>query len=274
MSSRWKRLGLAAIAGPFLLLSGGMVAASMGASCTSAATEGRRVSFTTRVVAEDAVDAPIVNAYGWSIVLSRAALSIGPLYYWSGAPALAATNHFLRALGLREAHAHPGHYVPGDAMGQVLASSSVDLALGEAALPPGEGVSGVYRSARFSFAEKPTGSEAGALGAHVVVLEGEASKETMKRLFRAELDIADVLDAEGEPNVEGCLFEGEPDIQADGTVTIRVAPSVWLDQLELDAVPENLDGKPILLARDSIAFRAIARGIKKAPAISFHYSTP
>lgn len=159
-------------------------------------------------------------------------------------------------------------------MGQMLTPSSVDLALGEALLPPGEGVSGIYRSARFTFADKPVGDAAEVLGGHVVVLEGEGKKDTMVRVFRAELDIADVLDAADEPRVEGCAFEGEPDVQADGTMTVHLALSVWLDQVELDAVPESVDGKPVLLARDSAAFRAIERGVKKAPAFRFQYTTP
>lgn len=281
MHSRWQRLGLAAFAGPVLLLSSALLSASFGAASCTTATAEKRVSYATHIVADDAIDAPIVNAYGWSIVLSRAALSIGPIYYWNGAPAFAATTpremtpqDDFRFFFIPSAHAHPGHYVPGDAMGQALAPSSVDLALGEAVLSPGEGVSGVYRSARFTFLDKPVGNAVDALAGHVVVLEGEGTKDTLQRTFRAELDIADILDAAGEPRVDGCAFDGEPDVQADGTITIHVVLSVWLDQVELDAVPESTDGKPVLLARDSAAFRAIERGIKKAPAIRFQYTTP
>ena len=96
----------------------------------------------------------------------------------------------------------------------------------------------------------------------------------MKRVFRAEFDISDVLDAATTAEVEGCAFLDAPNVQADGTVTVHVVPSVWLDQLELDAVPESIDGKPVLLARDSVAFRALDRGLKKAPAFVFEYTTP
>ncbi len=275
MHSRWQRLGFVTFAGPLLFLSSTILSASLGTSCTNSTAE-KRVSYATRIVAADAVDAPIVNAYGWSIVLTKAALSIGPLYYWNGSPAFAAINprKDSRFIGIRSAYAHPGHYVAGDAMGEMLTPSSVDLALGEATLPPGEGVSGVYRSGRFTFADKPVGEAVETLGGHVIVLEGEGTKDTMKRLFRAELDIADILDAAGEPRVEGCAFEGEPDVQADGTITIRVVMSLWLDQIEFDTIPESMDGNPVLLPRDSAPFRAIERGIKKAPAIQFQYTTP
>ncbi len=275
MNSCWKRLGFGAFAAPLMLLSTAILSATLGASCQET-TAQKRVTLATRIVADDAVDAPIVNAYGWSIELTRAAVSIGPLYYWNGAPAFMATNthdpfSFFR---IPSAHAHPGHYVPGDAMGQMLTPSSVDLALGEATLPSGEGVSGIYRSARFTFADKPVGDAVDALAGHVVVLEGQGTKGALNRVFRAELDIADTLDAASEPKVDGCAFDGEPDVQANGTITVHVVLSVWLDQVELDAVPESPDGKPVLLARDSAAFRAIARGIKKDPALRFQYTTP
>lgn len=275
MQLTWKRFGIATFAGPLLFLSATMLSASLGTSCTSTTAE-KRVSYATRIVAADAVEAPIVNAYGWSLMLTKAAVSVGPLYYWNGSPSFASNtpkNDF-RFFGIRSAFAHPGHYIAGDAMGEMLTPSSVDLALGEATLPSGAGVSGIYRSARFTFADKPVGDAVGALEGHVVVLEGEGTKDTMTRHFRAELDVADMLDASGEPRVEGCAFEGEPDVQADGTITIRVVMSLWLDQLELDAIPESADGKPVLLPRDSTAFRAIQRGVRKAAALQFQYSTP
>lgn len=276
MYLRWKKLGRAAFVGPAVLLCSTLLSATLGSSCTHETTAQKRVTYATHIVADDAIEAPIVNAYGWSLRITRAALSIGPIYYWNGAPSFAALKSpdSFGIFGIRSAFAHPGHYVPGDAMGQVLAPSSVDLALGEAVLPPGEGVSGVYRSGRLTFLDKPVGDAVDALGGHVIVLEGTGTKETMNRIFRAELDIGDTLDAAGEPRVDGCAFDGEPDIQADGTITIHVALSVWLDQLELDTVAESVDGQPVLIARDSTPFRAIERGIKKAPALLFQYTTP
>lgn len=276
MHFRLKTLGFAALAGPILLLSSTLVSATLGTSCTNESTAQKRVTYETHIVADDAIDAPVVNAYGWSIQITRAALSIGPIYYWNGAPSFASFNapDTFGIFGIRSAFAHPGHYVPGDAMGQVLIPSSVDLALGEAILPPGEGVSGVYRSGRLTFVDKPVGDAVDALAGHVIVLEGTGTKDTLTRIFRAELDFDDILDAAGEPRVDGCAFDNEPDIQADGTITIHVALSVWLDQLELDTVAESVDGKPVLIARDSTPFREIERGIKKAPAILFQYTTP
>jgi hypothetical protein len=258
------------------LAAGALIGACGGEDTTSS----KRVALKTRVVVDDGVTAPFTNAYGWSIKLSLGAVSIGPLYYFDGAPIFSASlpsrrqDALSRFLGIATAWAHPGHYQPGNAMGQVLEPSSVDLLETPADLPPGNGVAGVYRSARFTFQDKPQGGAAAELEGHVVVLEGEAKKDTMTRLFRAVADVADVLDSYGEPKLEGCTFDGEPDVEADGTVTVHLKPSVWLDQAEFDAIPESMDEKPVLLTPDTEAFKAFARGLKKGSAVIFAYSTP
>ncbi|MRG95107.1 hypothetical protein [Polyangium spumosum] len=281
MKRNMVRLGLSSAAG-FFLVGLSLAAGALASACGPAeATSGKRVALQTRIVADDGINAPFVNSYGWSIRLDVAAVSVGPLYYFNGAPifstAAAPTRpgpSFASLLGVGVAHAHPGHYQAGDAMGQVLVPSSVDLAKGPADLPPGAGVTGVYRSARFSFEPTPTGDAKDLLAGHVLVLEGEAQKDTMSRVFRVEADAEDVLDAYGEPRLEGCAFAGAPDVQDDGTITVHVAPSVWLDQAEFDAVPESPDGAPVVLPRDGAAFRAIVRGFKKGSAVTFHHSTP
>ncbi len=259
------------------LLAGALLGACDGEGTTSS----KRVTLKTQITADDEVTKPFTNAYGWSITLSKAAVSIGALTYFDGAPIFSAARSPARArprdaltrlLGVNTAFAHPGHYQAGNAMGQVLSSSSADLMQGLVALPTGEGVAGVYRSGRFTFEETPTGSATDQLGGKVVVLEGEARKETMIRLFRAEAGVDDVLDSYAEPKLEGCAFDEEPDVQADGTVTVHIKPSVWLDQAEFDDVPESADGKPVALAPDGVAFKAFTRGLKKGSAVVFRYA--
>jgi hypothetical protein len=268
------RLGLVACASSSLLCLSLAAGALLGACGADDATSSKRVSLTTRIVADDGVEAPFTNAFGWSVQLDRVAVSIGPLYYFDGAPIFSSglspraprRDVLAGFLGVGVAFAHPGHYQPGNAMGQVLAPSSVDLANGPADLPPGDGVAGVYRSGRFTF------GDAAALDGYVVVVEGEATKDAMKRVFRAASRVDGVLDAYGEPKLDGCAFEGEPDVQEDGTVTVHVKPSIWLDQAEFDEVPESADGKPVPLPADGAAFRAFARGLKKGSAVVFTYS--
>src|SRR5687767_7139382 len=96
----------------------------------SDATTGRRVVLHTRITAD--VDKPITNAAGWTLTFDKVAVSAGPLYYFEGAPLVARSGPTLldRLLGIGVAHAHPGHYTEGDALGQMLEASSFDLKRG------------------------------------------------------------------------------------------------------------------------------------------------
>lgn len=279
-----RRAGLISAATASLLAASLAAGALLGAcGGEEATTASKRVVLKTRITADAEVTKPFVNAYGWSIQLTRAAVSVGSLYYFDGAPIFSAGLHapapgsrqaLARLLGVATAHAHPGHYQAGNAMGQVLDASSADLMKGVVDLPAGDGVAGIYRSARFNFGDNPTGSAAAELGTSVVVIEGEATKEMMTRHFHAALGRADVLDSYGEPTLEGCAFDAEPDVEADGTMTVHIKPSIWLDQAEFDDVPEGTAEAPSELTPDEEAYKAFARGIKKGSAVVFSYASP
>jgi hypothetical protein len=261
-----------------ILCSASLLVGAAMSGCGSEATTGKRITLKTRIVADEGIDAPFTNGYGWSIKLSKVAVSVGSLYYFDGAPILSSglsprlSPDLLRGFfGVRVAHAHPGHYQEGNAMGQMLTPSSVDLASGPAELAAGEGTTGTFRSGRFVFGDPPAGPAAAALSGHVVVLEGEATKDSMVRVFRASAAVSDALDSYGDPNLEGCAFDQEPDIEADGTVTVHVKPSVWLDQAEFDDVAEST-GDPVDLAPEQEAWKAFVRGLKKGSAVVFSYS--
>lgn len=249
-------------------------------------TTGKRVTHATRITAGAEASGAFTGASGWSITLSRAYLSVGALYYFDGAPLTARLDpgrgrrrrpaggglfDQLARWAVPEAAAHPGHYAPGEAKGEMTAATSVDLAVGPATLEASDAVSGVYRSARLVFGAQPAGPLAGELGASVVVVEGTAEKGGEERPFRVEAVVADVLDSEGDPAVEGCVFE-EADVQEDGGVTVTVKPSVWFDQVDFADVPASPDGQPVLIAPGSTAHRAFARGLKKGTAYVFSYA--
>lgn len=240
-------------------------------------TSGKRVSLAARVVSDDARQG-FTNAYGWRIDLDKALVATGALYYFDGATIFSSTEP-LRAprapwprdlLGIKVARAHPGHYVAGTARGQYLRASSVDLRAG-ATLGTGEGISGDVRSATFSFHSPASGPLSPELGAHVAVLEGRATKGAETRVFRAEIDAADVTSTKGVPAIEGCPF-AETDVQADGVVTANVKLSLWLDQAEFDAVGASVDGKPVLLGADDAPRKALVRGMKAGLAYAFSYA--
>lgn len=248
-------------------------------ACGSDSTTGARFALKTRVVADDSIEAPFTNAFGWSIQLQRAVLSISALYYFDGAPIfsqrvpprLPLHEVWPAIFGARTAHAHPGHYQTGNAVGEMLAPRAVDLALGSVDLSPGQGTSGTYRSARFVFGDSPTGPLADTLGGYVVLLEGKGTKGSQARRFRALADIVDVADGYREPKLDGCAFEEAAEVEMSGTVTLHIKPSVWLDQVDLSELVEGT-GEPVEITPDLVAFEALTRGLKKAAAMVFTYT--
>lgn len=272
---------LGALACCGLLVSGSLVASCDGGGEDDTTTTGKRVTLHTEVVLEGGPS--FENAFGWQIELSKLLLSSGAIYYFDGHPIESAaisparpgvpgTSTFMQLFAPGVAHAHPGHYDAGEARGEMLTASSFDLIAGPATLADGDGVSGVVRSARFTYNDPPTGPASADLGSHVVLLEGTATKGDMTKVFQLSGDRDDVLDAAKEPVVEGCTFD-EVDIQAEGTVTLHVTPEEWLEQAEFDDVPDSEGGEPVVIEADNRAAKAFVRGIKKSSAFVFTYSS-
>lgn len=266
----------------FALWGGGLALATWTSACGGDGgdtTTGARVVLHTEIVADDGVEAPFVNAFGWSIQLSKALISVGPLYFFDGAPIFSKlellpsepTSPWQDVLGLRVAHAHPGHYQQGNAMGQVLGSTAVDLALGATPMIDGDGVTGSYRSGRFSWVFPAVGPEAAGLGTAAILVEGSGTKDGKTRIFRMIATKEDVLDSYNEPKIDGCAFQ-ETDVQGSGTVSVHILPSIWLDQAELEFVAESTDGEPVELQDGEEAQRAFERGVKKGTAYKFSFT--
>lgn len=235
-------------------------------------TTGKRVKLATRVLGEDRARAPFKNAVGWTVTLSKAHLSTGPLYYFDGDPLFSrAARPLDRLRGVllpRRAHAHPGHYAAGTAKGEMTTPSSVDLLGQPNILAAGSGVSGPYRSARFTFASPARGPFAAQLANHAVVVEGSATDGAKTVRFRTSADLGDLLDTFNEPKLEGCVFS-PAEVSGDGTVTVTVLPSIWFDQVEF--VDLASDGSTVDLA-GTTAFNGFTRGLKKGTAYVFAYA--
>lgn len=265
-----RRLALAL--GAALAVTAAHLATGTLAGCGS--TSGQRITLGTRVLAEEGIAAPFENAFGWEIQITRAHLSVGELYYFSGPPVVASRPPLRRTwenpFAIRSAHAHPGHYTEGDALGQMLSPETVDL-LAETDLADAEAVTGRYESARFSFASPPKGDLAGGMEGHVVWVDGDAKSGSTTVLFRARATVEDILNTEGNPWVEGCVFEAA-DIEAEGTVTLTVHPDVWLDQVDFADAPPSLEGERVDLPPGEPTHKAFVRGLKKGTAYTFHYT--
>lgn len=256
----------------------GITAAQLGlgavAGCGS--TGGQRISLGTRVVAAEGVTEPFENAFGWKVQLTKARVSVGELYYFTGPPVVASLTPrpprpgHLPLFSIPSAHAHPGHYTEGDALGQMLTPQTVDL-LVETDLADAEAVTGHYESARFSFASPPAGDLAEGLDGDVILVEGEAKKDTATVPFRVSATLEDILNADGNPYVEGCVFE-IADIDAEGTVTVTLHPDVWFDQVDFAKAPAATGTDPVDLPPGEAPHKAFTRGLKKGTAYTFAYA--
>ena len=231
-------------------------------ACSDAETGGKRVELAGSVGAQALA---FTNAYGFAIELSTALLSIGPLRYLEGAPVAS----FQGFRWIRTAHAHPGHYVEGETLGEMLEPVTVDLARGVTDLGRGAGVTGVARSARFFFQSPAAGELSELLGQSVVLVEGSATTGGETRSFRARALLEDVLDADQHPFVAGCPFENG-DIRENGAVRLTVWPSVWLDQVDFGELPVDAAVRSEL-EPETTPHKAFTRGLKKAAAYVFAY---
>jgi hypothetical protein len=257
-----------------------VAAALSAAACSDASdsTTGRRIVLATSMIAPLATKT-FDNAMGWSISLRTLVVSTGPLYYFDGAtifshnerPANRTYDLLERVIGVRSAHAHPGHYVPGNARGQVLRGTAVELRAEPVDLVVGDGVTGPVRSATFSFDVPSAGPLADVLGSHIAVIEGTASQGSDVRAFRAEIDAEDMLNVKKVLAIEGCPFE-PTEMESDGTVTIAIQLPLWFDQVEFDTVPASNDGRPVLMPATSLARKELVRGMKAGEGYTFSYS--
>ncbi len=263
MSSTIRRIFSVVVAAGALFAGAGPIACN---EEEGSGTTGRRVALDVKIAADSK---ELTNAKGWKIVLGKAVVSTGPLYFYDGETLFAGAAPRPRFELVRSAFAHPGHYVPGNAKGELRTASSIDLLAG-ASLGAGDGVTGLVQSATFSFGAPATGPLAAELGPNVVVLEGTATKDVETRPFRAEILADDVKNDKGAPQVEGCPFV-RADVQGDGVVTITVKVSQWLDQVDFTDVPKSEGGTPVVMTA-GLARNQLVRGMKGGLAYVFAFA--
>jgi hypothetical protein len=243
-------------------------------------TGGKRVVLHTRVAVAEDEAAGFVTAQGWTLVPSKLLVATGPFYYYDGAPPAVAsarpvpgTSFAARLLGVREAHAHPGHFATGNALGEMLEPYSVDLLAGTAEYPDGEGVTGRYRSGSFGFKGPPVGPVADALERHVAVVAGTAELEGEEpRYFHAFANFADVEIWTSElGEVAGCVLD-EVEVTGDGTITVTVRPSLWFAEVDFAMVEPGTPDAPASFVADSQPRLAFAKGLGTHAAYHFSYA--
>lgn len=244
-------------------------------------TTGKRIVLHNSVHVDAAIREPITTGFGWDVTLTKAAVATNGFYYFDGPPPTAMLRRTRpkgigeRLAGLFEgtAYAHPGHYEPGTALGQVVlgAPVTIDLfATGDLALPDGDGITGVYRSARFVL---PTAGPGDAiLGAHVAIAEGKASKHgdpaASPIYFRLVADYADVSTSIQNGAVDGCVLD-EATVTDSGSIAARVVPRAWLNLVDFSKIAPGTEAAPTE-AKDA----GFSQGVTQLSAYRFAYTRP
>jgi len=237
-----------------------------------AATTGKRVALATEVQLAPSSALPFTNAFDFEITLDEVYLSVGELRYFSGAPiGRYQPSRLPDLLGLRQAFAHPGHYVAGDVLGEMLEPRMVELVGGGARLADGAGITGEYLSASFRFGAPPVGELADELSDAVVRVRGTARGAELELDFEISATESEVLDTYGEPVVSGCPFT-EGSVDRDGTVTLAIDAALWLDQVDFSRESEvSTEGRTVLDPA-GVPHEAFVRGLVKAAAYAFSYN--
>lgn len=258
-----------------LCLAVSLVCALACASDAQDTTGGKRIVLATRLAPSPDVEGEFTTGRGWTLKLSAARLAIGGLYYFDGAPALARNERRtplerLQSFFIGTAYAHPQHYVAGNALGEMVEPTSVDL-LRAAKLPSGDGVTGTFRSGRLVLPKKVVGPAAEELGGHVAAASGVATKGDQTVYFSVAVDLADIEETSPRAEIDGCVFE-EADVSADGTVTLTVSPHVWFNLMDFSGVAPGSEEAPTEIVRGEVAHKAFTLGVAQLSAYRFEYS--
>ncbi|MCY0999830.1 hypothetical protein OWM54_22100 [Myxococcus sp. MISCRS1] len=219
-------------------------------------SEAERRVFTVESTAAPLSDTP--NERGWRITLDAAHVSLGPVRFFEGRVLLSRAFDWYALLG-GTAHAHPGHYAPGDALGELLETHTVDLLSGITPLGTASAVTGEYGSLELTLATPTATTDAqGVLKGHAVRLVGTATNADGGQVrFDVEADLP-------KP-VAGVRFEKSLGLEA-GRVRITVDLRKWVDRIDFaTATDTDADGIYTFPA-DSQARNALMRGVEDTTA--------
>ncbi|MCY1040945.1 hypothetical protein OV208_06395 [Corallococcus sp. bb12-1] len=198
------------------------------------------------------------NEHGWTVTPEAVHLSVGTVRFFEGRVLLsqAPRFHWYSLIG-GTANAHPGHYVPGDALGEVLKVQTVDLlATGGSLLGEANAVTGSYGSLELTLAT-PTDAQ-NVLGGHQVHVRGTASHtEGATVHFDATVDLPKAI--------EGVRFERELK-QEPGAVSIAVDLGKWLSRINFATASLPDAAGVSTFPADSQAQNALVRGVEDTSA--------
>lgn len=188
------------------------------------------------------VDTTFTTSRGWTVQIAEARVSLGALRWYEGPP-IFALRWWERALGVSVAHAHPGHYVPGEALADMLSPRVVDLTAGAVSLGAADGVTGAAQSAHVELRPPPAGGESA-----TVFVRGEATLASQRVRFRGALPLT--------LNLEGVTAGGDIDSAA---WELQVSVGRWVDRVDFAALTPSAPDAEVEFTADSQAANALYR---------------
>ncbi len=201
------------------------------------------------------------TSLGWRVRIEQAAVAVGPLRWFEGAP-LFGVRSILRALS-GTAWAHPGHYVPGGAMADVTQRAVVDLTGARAFVGRAEGVSGAVLSAHVEL--RPDGGDLGParalLRGGTLSLRGTATRGDRTVRFEASPTL--------NVSVEGVPARAENN-GSPGAWVLSVDLARWVDRADFSTLPMTDGYAPF--GDDSQPASALYRGATTGAAYRFDWS--
>ncbi len=204
------------------------------------------------------------NGRGWSLALDVARARVAWVRLSEGMATARARPRRAPWLdrargGLGVAHAHPGHYTPGEALADATPLRVIDLLAAPVELGPAPAVTGTVRSA--SLALRPGEGEGLPTGASVLV-EGVASREGVRVRFRGRID--------GPVDIEGAPADGTIAEAPRARASVRIDLGAWLARVDFAPLARaGLEGAAVELRADPEADNAWSRGVRDGAAYRF-----
>lgn len=190
---------------------------------------------------------------GWTVTPESLQVAAGPVRFYEGRVLLTQRAPWLTPYVLLggTAWAHPGHYVPGEALGEVLTPTTVDLlAATPTRLGEANAVTGDYGSLELTLPPQVDG--------HTLRLRGTARHADGRTVrFETSMD-------QGKP-LEGIRFERVLALE-EGRVRITVDLGRWLGRIDF-ATASPADARGIsTFPTGSQAQNALVRGVEDTSA--------
>jgi len=194
------------------------------------------------------------NDSGWAVTLTKATAKVAPVRFFTGKVLLSSRWEFDPYLLIGgTAWAHPGHYLQGDALGELLTPKDLDLlAATPTELGLAEAVTGDYGSMQLTL--------------DTVQLAGTATKDSVTVKF-------DTGAFTPPAPIEGVRFEKILEDEK-GTARLTALTSVWLSRIDFStAGTPNADGVSVF-SSDSVAFNGFVRGVLDTSAYDVKWVAP